>query len=357
MSDEIEAAASVATGAVLASAVEQANLGASSAEQGGCLNCGTKLAGSYCHRCGQTAHVHRTISAFFHDLAHSIFHFEGKVWRTLPMLFLRPGTLTRDYAHGHRARYVSPLALFLFSVFLMFASFNWLGAPFRGVEGAVTKTNNVAPRANAARIVLETAKLKSMEAALDKRGGSDPVLEKQIAVQEKLLSDLSLEDTLSSGLNNGVIQTGAINIDTGNAALDVRLRHALSNPDLLIYKLQSSAYKFSWLMIPISLPFLWMLFPFRRDVTAYDHLVFITYSLSFVTLLLVLMAIMAHLGPLSAVQDKIFTFAVLAHMFLQLRGAYQISVKSALWRSIVLGISALLVVGVFAIILFLMGAS
>ena len=32
-----------------------------------CLNCGTALVGSHCHACGQAAHVHRTIGAFFHD--------------------------------------------------------------------------------------------------------------------------------------------------------------------------------------------------------------------------------------------------------------------------------------------------
>jgi hypothetical protein len=92
-------------------------------------------------------------------------------------------------------------------------------------------------------------------------------------------------------------------------------------------------------------------------VTAYDHLVFITYSLSFVTLLMVLLAIIEHVSFLSAYQDRILTIAVLAHMFVQLRGAYLLSVKGALWRTVLLAISALWVVGLFAIILFVMGAS
>ena len=44
-----------------------------------CLNCGTPLAGDYCHACGQRGHVHRTLTAFFHDLLHGVFHFEGQV--------------------------------------------------------------------------------------------------------------------------------------------------------------------------------------------------------------------------------------------------------------------------------------
>jgi hypothetical protein len=86
-----------------------------------CLNCGTPLTGPFCTACGQHAHVHRTLGAFFHDLAHGVFHVEGRTWRTLPLLAWRPGELTRRYVEGERAKFVSPMALFLFSVFLMFA--------------------------------------------------------------------------------------------------------------------------------------------------------------------------------------------------------------------------------------------
>ena len=37
------------------------------------------------------------------------------------MLVRRPGELTRRYIEGERAKFISPLALFLFSVFLLFA--------------------------------------------------------------------------------------------------------------------------------------------------------------------------------------------------------------------------------------------
>ena len=65
--------------------------------------------------------MHRTLQAFFHDFAHGVLHFEGKIWRTLPLLVWKPGELTRRYIDGQRARFVSPIALFLFCVFLMFA--------------------------------------------------------------------------------------------------------------------------------------------------------------------------------------------------------------------------------------------
>ena len=63
---------------------------------------------------------------------HGVLHFEGKIWRTLPLLAWKPGELTRRYIDGERARFVSPIALFLFSVFLMFA----VAQPDRRLEAA-----------------------------------------------------------------------------------------------------------------------------------------------------------------------------------------------------------------------------
>src|SRR5688572_7351846 len=110
-----------------------------------CLNCGTLLAGAYCHACGQREHVPRTLSAFFHDLLHGVFHFEGKIWRTLPMLAWRPGELTRSYIEGQRARFVSPLAIFLFSVFLMFAAFSLIGTRAYYVESNTASSDAQPP--------------------------------------------------------------------------------------------------------------------------------------------------------------------------------------------------------------------
>src|SRR5919112_2689217 len=119
---ELEAVADAVTGGVLGRAVEP---GAGEADghthETHCLNCGAELTGPFCYQCGQHAHVHRTLSAFFHDFLHGVLHFEGKIWRTLPLLVWKPGELTRGYIDGQRARFVSPIALFLFTVFLTFA--------------------------------------------------------------------------------------------------------------------------------------------------------------------------------------------------------------------------------------------
>jgi hypothetical protein len=128
MSGEFEAAGEIVTGGLIGRAVEPR---AGDHGEGGhaalCLNCGTALLGPNCHQCGQSGHVHRSLGAIGHEILHGVAHFEGKLWRTLPLLAWRPGELTRRYVEGERARFVSPMAIFLFSIFTMFAVFQIVG--------------------------------------------------------------------------------------------------------------------------------------------------------------------------------------------------------------------------------------
>ena len=58
------------------------------------------------------------------DLAGEAFedisHLDGRVWRTLIGLCLRPGQVTADYLQGRRAHYLPPLRLYLVVSFLVF---------------------------------------------------------------------------------------------------------------------------------------------------------------------------------------------------------------------------------------------
>ncbi|MGB5077896.1 MAG: hypothetical protein WBO17_10490, partial [Sphingorhabdus sp.] len=94
MTGELTGAADIVTGAVIAHAVEPGAGRTDLSANGNCLNCGAPLAGAYCQDCGQKGHVHRTLHAFGHDFLHSVLHFDGKIWRTLPLLFWHPGDLT-----------------------------------------------------------------------------------------------------------------------------------------------------------------------------------------------------------------------------------------------------------------------
>ena len=81
-------------------------------------------------------------------------HFDAKGIRTAPLLVFRPGLLTRRYIDGQRTRYVSPMALFLFCIFLMYFVFSL------AVEG---DSHNVTVKAEDAR----TAKADLIKAQQD----------------------------------------------------------------------------------------------------------------------------------------------------------------------------------------------
>ena len=137
MQGGFEAAGDLATGTLIGHALDGpgAAAHADAHGHGRCLNCQATLHGEFCHACGQSAHLHRTLWSIGHEVLHGVYHFEGKIWSTLPLLFWKPGSLTRRYIAGERAKFVSPFALFLFSVFLMVATFETVGGPFFGADG------------------------------------------------------------------------------------------------------------------------------------------------------------------------------------------------------------------------------
>jgi hypothetical protein len=147
--------------------------------------------------------------------------------------------------------------------------------------------------------------------------------------------------------------------ETGWAPLDRAIAKAEANPSLLFYKVQTNAYKFSWALIPISLPFLWLLFlhrrRYRQEFGAYDHLVFVTYSIAFMSLGAVILALLRPLGLGEAVIGTAITFVPPIHMYRQLRGAYQLSRWSAVWRTFVLVVSSFVSLSLFLVLLVVAG--
>jgi len=306
-----------------------------------CLNCGAELTGEFCHACGQHAHVHRTLTAFFHDFLHGVLHFEGKIWRTLPLLAWKPGELTRRYVDGQRASFVSPIALFLFCVFLMFAAVSLLG-----------NIGDFTPDAKK-DIASEVAQDKRKLAVLEQQRAAErgPVAAK---LDEKI-ADQKTEIAAMEAVQRGEIPASAINVDPSGLApsLSDAIKKARKNPELVAYKLKTNAYKFSWLIIPLSVPFVWLLFPFSRRFRVYDHTVFVTYSLCFMTLLVVVGVIFQSIA-LTSLAGLLWLIPPF-HMYRQLKGAYGLSRWGAIWRASLLTMFALIVVSLFAALLVGMG--
>ncbi len=223
------------------------------------------------------------------------------------MLALKPGELTRRYIAGERARFVSPMALFLFSVFLMFAVFQIAG---------ISAAERLRPRSNLndADVTGDRAQLpKQLEGLRSARARAwattipaAPMLDAQIAAIERRKADAGAEDAQGDSLVGGGEERrgGAAKLTarrTGWAFLDHGIEKWQKNPGLMAYKLQANSYKFSWLLIPLSIPFVWLIFAWRRKFGAYDHAVFVTYSLSFMTLFFVALTLAGMAGVGAAI--------------------------------------------------------
>lgn len=324
-----------------------------------CKNCDTVLQGEYCHACGQPGHLHRTAFAVFEDFIHGIAHLDGRTWKTLPRLVFQPGRLTREYIEGKRARYVPPMALFLFTIFTMFIVFAFTGGPAEvnpvaGVQnGVAQKPMSPADKAQA-RADLQR-ELKKAKASGDKIGAG--------AIQSGIdgldITDAGSDENLVDLLKKSM-KAGKLNVRTGNAHWDDKIKHKMENPDLLIYKLQNTAYKFSFLLVPISAPFIWLMFAWRRGFRLYDHVVFSLYSLSFMSILFILATLLNRLGDYLPIPDNAWLalfFAPVVHIYAQLMGAYRLGWFGALWRTgYVTMIMAPIAITLFIVAIFLLGA-
>jgi hypothetical protein len=419
-----------------------------------CKNCGTILAGDYCHACGQTAHVHRSFLHVLEEVAHGITHFDSKTWRSLPMLIFRPGTMTRNYVMGHRSRYVPPFSMFLASIFAMFLVFAFVGGPGfvkQNTETTADRLSGSRDRMTSAfedlqearaelklareQLAAEKAKplaeqdpydLKSsqqevkaaataLEAVIVRYRNAERELAKAAAepkpaptaamvgpdadsvqTREKQLSDLQAERKAAAASGDQVavaavdaaialvkaappeatkgdskevtiegedFQTSfakflkeEVNVDTPWPTFNKKLKHKLENPELFLYKLQNTAYKFSFLLIPISLPFIWLLLFWKRGVTLYDHAVFSLYSLSFMSFLFLALALSSHWITWSDLSGWIF-LSVLVHLFFQFKGAYALKWFSAFWRTtIFVFVFAPIALGLFFTSIIILGA-
>jgi len=370
MSIEGEAAGDVLTGAVVAATVEgKTGAAGATAARGRCRNCGAELGGNYCASCGQPAHIHRTLTSLGHDILHGVFHFEGKVWRTIPELYLRPGQLTRRYIDGERAKFISPMALFLFTVFLTFAIVPFTSdtvlsdaasAPEKLI-GEFKAGNQSAMDAVLASIAKLEEELKQPDLTPERRGAiKSEIADNKDALKVmqalgqgdwKGLTDFEKEQREEREARNQA--------NTGWPALDSRLGQSLQelndNPRLLLYKLKTNGYKYSWALIPLSLPFMWLMFFWRRDIHLYDHAIFVTYSLCFMLQLLILLTIASSLGAGGIIWGLALGIIPPLHLYKQLRGAYGLSRFGAAVRLFLLTISIGIVIALFSVVLVLLG--
>ena len=88
-----------------------------------CLNCAAELRGRFCGACGQRAIApYPSVSEVAGEAWRELSGYDGRLARTLRILLGRPGALTTETLEGRRARYISPVRLYLAASLIYFVS-------------------------------------------------------------------------------------------------------------------------------------------------------------------------------------------------------------------------------------------
>lgn len=367
MEGNIEEVGQLATAAAAAAVLDHDAAGRESAQPTTiCANCGATVAGNFCGQCGQKAHVHRSISHVFEEFLHGITHFDSRFWRTIPMLLFRPGKLTRDYVEGKRARFIAPIALFLLTVFTMFLVFGFASTP-NVPEGAINVDPVQARQAvveldqQIARMDADIAAIRADPARISELIPLEAARTAAVTAQRRAVAIRdgggyrSGSGTLADLIRENA-EGGRLSVRTGVAEWDIAGAEALKNPELVFYKMKQKGYKLSFLLVPMSLPWMLLLFAWKRGVRPYDHVVFLLYSISFMSILFMLAAgFLAFNITNSTLFGIMFGVVPFAHMYAQLKEGYALGWFSAAWRTVVLSVMAAVTLSAYFALILLLG--
>ena len=257
------------------------------------------------------------------EAAEGLLHIDGRLWRTLPDLMLRPARLTRAYLEGHRAPQIPPLRLFLVVLLMIF------------LVGGLTSQRKAV--------------------IIDHRAGAGTQISAKPLAQLTPAERANITESLSHGSTK--FDLGKSNQPAATWLKD-RVTRTLNDPERFYLIMEQWAERFAFLMLPISALLLSVVFVFQRRFYLFDHTIFSLHSLSAMGI-----AIIAAMLLSTILDDSAFAllFPAPVHLFLHMRGVYRTSVLGTLIRMGLLFVgsviaAAILFVGLIAVGLNGMGA-
>jgi hypothetical protein len=261
-----------------------------------CANCATPLAGPWCHACGQLGEdFHRSTFKLIGEAFEGVLHIDGRLWKTLPDLFLHPARLTRAYLDGHRAPQIPPLRLFLVVLLMVFF------AAALGGRGVVVHTTTS-----------------------DDQGHV-------LSNQTRTFDTLSAEDRekVKAALGHAKVEIGQKPDPNATEWFKARLVKALDDPERFKLVLEQWSERFAFLTLPLAAALLSLVFVFQRRFYVFDHTIFSLHSLSAVGLMFALGAVFSR--PTDG-RSYWILLAAPVHLFLHMRGVYGTSILGTLLR-------------------------
>lgn len=226
-----------------------------------CKNCSTELQGQYCYQCGQdTGSPIRNVFGIVGEYLGETGNFDGRFWRTMIPLFIRPGFLSNEYVVDRRAPYVPPLRLYIFISIFAFVVFN-----------AFVDRLNFEVNVNASTEEIRTQ--------LEQQGVSDEDIVQQV---EDISEQQEALQTLPEQINN-------LNLrflkEVDQQAFDARMASYAENPKLLVHKFLSVAPQLMFIALPIFAAVFKLMY-WRSHRYFMEHLVLALHTHAIILLLL-----------------------------------------------------------------------
>jgi hypothetical protein len=132
-----------------------------------CENCGAKLQGHWCAKCGQPViDYRRSFRHVIADLLNEFLNWDSKFFATIGLLVVRPWKLTNQFLAGHRVRYVHPLRLYLLASILFFFAVNYGAKDLRLQPGKLSPKDRAELEADLKKGDLPPAAREQLEALL-----------------------------------------------------------------------------------------------------------------------------------------------------------------------------------------------
>lgn len=282
-----------------------------------CLNCGRSLDGSWCAGCGQhDSEVLRPLLTLLRDLVDAVVDLDGRAWRTLGALLLRPGFLTREYFAGRRTRWTPPLRLFLAASIGFFLILTLL-VTWQSMRRSI-ETGGETPAA--AEAVLEIALDRE-----DETDGEDPAAAdgEGISQEDREAVRAWFRDTARPWLTDDT--RGALLTALG-AQVEENVREMMEGPrDFFADALENVTF-FILLMVPL-LALTQKLLLFWTGHYYIEHLVLTLHNHAFVICMAFLVMVLDELsalavplaGPVFSLLSTAATIWIVVYLFLSLR--------------------------------------
>lgn len=320
-----------------------------------CLNCETELEGRFCHACGQEhADHHRSILHLTWETIESMFHVDGRLWRTIPWLFFKPGRLSKEYFEGKRARHVPPFRTFLVSLLIFIlaaeAVLHKVTHDLKEGHGSSDMNINVrAPDGTLTPVLKDGKPVAAPDAHPARPAGRQVQVTTPNGPTIGYMKDGKVVDAEGNVLADGIPtpqslldeikREGAtgVNPEEFNRKIgwfEGQARKVVDSPEYFMMIAFGWGHRLAVLLLPIFAGFLALMYFYRRKIFVYDHLVVSMNYLSFTFLSFAIALIMP--GPVKAPALLIATLWSPVNLFMTLRGAYGSHWLSAVVKTFVL---------------------